>query len=126
VVKAKAKNRSSARVKAKRVVLETEKDDFEAVVAAFATDSHVTPPGSGKGFGSRALKVKKKIFAMMSSKARFVVKLPNARAAELVASGRATYFDPGHGRPMKQWVVVSGGVRLWSPLAKEARDFVGG
>ena len=124
-MKAKA-NRSSARAKAGRAIRATETGGFDAVVAAFATDPQVTPPGSGKGFGSRALKVKKKIFAMMSSKGQFVVKLPSARAAELVALARATYFDPGHGRPMKEWVVVTGGVRLWAPLAKEARDFVAG
>lgn len=121
-MKAKAKS-SSARARAKRAV-RTETGGFGAVVEAFASDPQVTPPGSGKGFGSRTLKVKKRIFAMMSSKAQFVVKLPSVRAAELVASARATYFDPGHGRPMKQWVVVTGGSHLWTPLAKEARDFV--
>jgi hypothetical protein len=27
---------------------------------------------------------------------------------------------------MKEWVVVTGGERLWIPLAKEARDFAAG
>ncbi len=61
---------------------------------------------------------------MMSSKAQFVVKLPGARAEELVRLGQAIYFDPGHGRIMKQWVVVTGGESLWIPLAKEAHRFV--
>jgi hypothetical protein len=99
---------------------------FDSVVKAFAKDPKVTPPGTGKGFGSGALKVGKKIFAMVSSRAEFVVKLPLARAAELVTSGRGTYFDAGRGKPMKEWVVVTGGERLWTPLAKEARDFAAG
>ena len=123
-MKAKGRNSSGARAKEGRVVRATQPGGFGAVVAAFATDSQVTPPGAGKAFGSRALKVKKKIFAMMSSKAQFVVKLPAARAAELVSSAQATYFDPGHGRPMKEWIVVTGGERLWTALAREARDFV--
>jgi hypothetical protein len=83
----------------------------------------VTPPGAGKGFGSGALKVGKKIFAMVSSRSEFVVKLPPARVAELVASGRGKYFDAGRGKPMKEWLVVTAGESTWIPLAKEAREF---
>jgi len=97
---------------------------FNALVKSFAKDPDVTPPGAGKGFGSRALKVKGKIFAMISSKAEFVVKLPDTRAAELVAAGRAKYFDAGRGKAMKQWAVITGGERQWLPLAKEALEFV--
>lgn len=97
---------------------------FNAVVNAFAADPKVTAPGTGKGFGSRALKVNGKIFAMMSSRAEFVVKLPSARVTDLLAAGRAKYFDAGRGKAMKEWAVVTGGERLWVPLAKEAHDFV--
>jgi hypothetical protein len=34
----------------------------------------------------------------MSSRGKFVVKLPRGRVDELVASGQGEYFDPGHGR----------------------------
>lgn len=98
---------------------------FMAVVKAFANDPEVTPPGAGKGFGSRALKVKGKIFAMISSKSEFVVKLPTARAAELVTAGQAKYFDAGRGKAMKEWAAITGGERLWLPLAKQSRAFVG-
>jgi hypothetical protein len=101
-------------------------DGFNAVVKAFAKDRDVTPPGKGKGFGSSALKVKGKIFAMISSKDEFVVKLPGARIAELIDAGHAKYFDAGRGKPMKEWAAIIGGERLWLPLAKEARDFVAG
>ena len=97
---------------------------FTAIVKAFANDPDVTPPKAGKGFGSRALKVKGKIFAMISSKSEFVVKLPSTRATELVSAGQAKYFDAGRGKPMKQWAAITGGERLWLTLAKESRDFV--
>ena len=99
-------------------------DAFSAIVKAFANDPEVTPPGVGKGFGSRALKVKGKIFAMISSKSEFVVKLASTRATELVAAGQAKYFDAGRGKAMKEWVAITGDERLWLPLAQESRDFV--
>jgi hypothetical protein len=94
---------------------------FLAVVHAFASDPSVTPPGSGHRFGDRrALKVNGKIFAMMSSKGGFVVKLPKERVSELVLSGRGALFDPGRGWLMKQWLVVTAGHKFWVPLAREA------
>ncbi|MEO7144716.1 MAG: hypothetical protein ABI165_14555 [Bryobacteraceae bacterium] len=97
---------------------------FAAVVALFDHDPHVTR-GEGKGFGSHALKADGKIFAMMSSKGQFVVKLSKARADELAAAGQGEYFDPGHGRLMKQWLTVPPGKADWANLAKEARRFAG-
>jgi len=96
---------------------------YAAVVKSFENDPRVTLPGVGKGFGSDALKVGGKIFAMLSSKSTFVVKLSEARAAELVNSALGEYFDPGRGRLMKSWVVVTAGERFWAALAKEARAF---
>ncbi len=96
---------------------------FVAVINAFADDQRVTPPGSGRRFGDRhALKVNGKIFAMMSSKGDFVVKLSKERVSELIRTGRGTAFDPGHGRLMKQWVVITAGHGFWVPLAREARQ----
>jgi hypothetical protein len=81
----------------------------------------------GKGFGSSALKVNGRIFAMMSSRGEFVVKLPSRRVAQLVASGQADHYDAGKGRPMKEWLVVPPGSALdWSTLADEALTFVRG
>lgn len=96
---------------------------FARVVKAFPEDRQVTH-NSGKGFGSGALKVNGKIFAMISSKGQFVVKLPQSRVDELVASGQGERFDPGHGRLMKEWLAVSDGETSWLKLAKEARRFV--
>ena len=63
---------------------------------------------------------------MISSKAQFVVKLPRERVDELVRLGIGEYFDPGHGRLMKEWVALDGHHSLWVNLAKEARDYVCG
>ena len=77
-----------------------------------------------KGFGSGALKVNGKIFAMMSSRRQFVVKLPKDRVDELVNRGKGQRFDPGHGRIMKEWFVVGRGKANWVELAEEAYNFV--
>lgn len=80
-----------------------------------------------KAFGGGALKVNGKIFAMVSSRDRFVVKLPRQRVADLVAGGGGVQFDPGHGRLMKEWLEVAGtDVATWRQLAMEAMAFVGG
>ena len=98
-------------------------DGYAAVVKAFRTDPRVAPPGTGKGFGATALKVDGKIFAMLSSQRLFVVKLPRARVDALVAAGRGSRFDPGHGRPMREWFVAGLDVD-WVALANEALSFV--
>src|SRR6266403_2890849 len=97
---------------------------FRKVVEAFANDGRVHV-GEGKGFGKGALKIHGKIFAMISSKGEFVVKLPAKRADELVKTGEGSYFDLGHGRLMKQWVVLPLGKISWVEIAKEAHRFVG-
>jgi predicted DNA-binding protein (MmcQ/YjbR family) len=98
---------------------------FASVVNAFAHDRQVVPPGTGKGFGSGALKVNGKIFAMISSKGKFVVKLSEERVNELIAAGKGSRFDPGRSRAMKEWLVVTADHALWIPLAKEARKLLG-
>jgi len=82
--------------------------------------------GARKGFGSSALKVNRKIFAMVSASDEFVVKLPRARVQELEASGVGKKFDPGHGRLMKEWLALNAeATRHWAGLAREALRFVG-
>jgi hypothetical protein len=98
---------------------------YALVVSAFADDRQVTPPASGKGFGSGALKVNGKIFAMLSSKGHFVVKLSKERVNALVAAGKGTRFDPGRGRLMKEWLAVADDHKFWVPLAREARKLLG-
>ncbi len=61
---------------------------------------------------------------MISSKGKFVAKLPKDRVDELVRLGKGEYFDPGHGRLMKEWVVLGSATASWAELAREARRFV--
>jgi hypothetical protein len=97
---------------------------FARVAAAFARKRGVTQ-GGDKGFGAGALKVNGKIFAMISSKGNFVVKLPKDRVDDLAMRGAAERFDPGRRRIMKEWAVITGNAD-WVALAKEACEFVKG
>lgn len=75
-------------------------------------------------FGSTALKVKGKVFAMMV-KGDLVVKLPKERVEALIGAKLGAYFDPGHGRLMKEWVAIESKAEAqWLTLAKEAEQFV--
>lgn len=96
------------------------KRTYQDVVAALAETNGVT---RGRMFGSEGLKIGGKVFAM-EVRGRLVVKLATAKAAEIVGAGLGAAFDPGHGRPMKQWVAVAPDAALdWVALAREALDF---
>ncbi len=99
------------------------KENFLAVEGRFAKNRLVTL-GGGKGFGSSALKVDGKIFAMRSSKGCFVVKLPRERVDELVSLGGGKHFETAPGRRMKEWVAVQGENSDWVKLAEEAYEYV--
>jgi hypothetical protein len=83
---------------------------FDALVGELTGVAGVTPPGTGSGFGSSALRFHNKIFAMLAN-GRLVVKLPRARVDELVAAGEGIRFDAGKGTPMKEWLSVDPGAR---------------
>jgi hypothetical protein len=94
---------------------------FQPVVAAFAKDPEV---GLGRMFSSNSvLNVNGKIFAMFV-RGSFVAKLPKDRVAAMVSARAGEYFDPGHGRLMKEWVAVRDATAPWVALAREARAFV--
>jgi TfoX/Sxy family transcriptional regulator of competence genes len=95
-------------------------DQLAPIAAAFAGNASVT---QGKMFGSTALKVDGKVFAMVV-KGKFVVKLPTTRIAVLIQEVGAENFDPGHGKLMKEWVALNGHRNLWMGLANEAYQFV--
>ena len=102
---------------------------FDGIVALLINHPGVTyPPASlekTKGFGSRALKVAGKIFAMVDSRGRFVVKLPAARVAELLADGRGARFEMGRARWIQEWVcLVPGTEDQWEGFARESVEFV--
>ncbi len=94
---------------------------FGQVMAALRRDPRVR---EAKMFGARGLKVGEKYFAMLY-KGQLVVKLPAERVAALVSSGDGTYFEPGHGRVMKEWIAFGPelGAR-WPRLAEESKTFV--
>jgi len=100
---------------------------FAAVVEALISEGGVSVGQKGKkGFGSSALQVNGKIFAMISSSGSFVVKLPKQRVEELEVSGVGAKFNPGHGRLMKEWLALNqDSTRRFLPLAREALRFVG-
>jgi len=99
---------------------------FEMLAEVLRRGGGVDPPAvaaSRRQFGSAALKVGGKIFAM-PAQGTLVLKLPASRVDALVAAGLGTRFDPGHGRTMKEWVSLHGADDGWLTLAREARDFV--
>lgn len=113
--------KKTAKKTAQKHPVATGDPSFEAVVAVFVNDHHVTRK---RMFTSdNVLAVRGKIFAMLVRGA-FVAKLPKDRVDELVRGGIGGHFDPGHGRLMKEWVVVGAGRAPWVELAKEAYQFV--
>jgi hypothetical protein len=102
---------------------------FDALVEALAGAPDVTTPTDDptaqRGFGSTALKVKGKIFAMLVND-RLVVKFPRTQVDALVAAGDGERFDPRHdGREMKEWLVVAPGHEdEWLALAQDAMRYV--
>ena len=99
---------------------------FAELVQALAGRDGVTLGSARRGFGSSALQVNGRIFAMLS-RDRLVVRLPRERVAALLGSGDALPYDAGKGAPLKGWVMLedrSDG--RWSPLAREALAYVAG
>ncbi len=86
-------------------------------------DPGVTLDAGRRGFGSAALQVDGRIFAMVSQ-GRMVLKLPRERVAALIASRDGAPFDAGKGRPLREWVVLGERCRhRWLSLAREAEGF---
>ena len=103
----------------------TSEERFATIVRALKRSPRVSVGASKKGFGSSALCVGEKIFAMISSKGEFVVKLPKARVDALVADGGGSRFEPARGRVMKEWLAVdAASTDDWLSLAREALKFV--
>ena len=99
-------------------------DRYARLTQAFVGRPNVTR--EGKGFGASALKVDARIFAMLSSRSEFVVKLPRRRVVELIECGDGHAFDAGKGRPMKEWLIIPPTSTLdWTSVAEEALAFVG-
>lgn len=110
---------------------DTTDERFTALVGALRGEPGVAAPSdeplARRGFGADELKVRGKIFAMLT-RGRLVVKLPQARVDALIAAGDGERFDPRRdGRLMKEWLVVAPKADArWLDLAREALAFVGG
>ncbi len=88
---------------------------------------HLGKPGvtTGRMLASEGLRVHGRFFALVSQE-RFVLKLPSARAAALVAAGDAVPFETAPGRRMKEWVTLTppADVRHWRRLMADAHAYV--
>ena len=83
--------------------------------------------GAQRMFGSTSLKTGGKMFAFLDrKKKRLVVKLPEKRVTWLVGEGSGERYDPGNGRPQRQWFVVAGDEPAnWLGFTMEALANVG-
>lgn len=101
--------------------------DAEAVERAHAifdpiAADYLGRPGvdMGRMFASEGLRIRGKIFALVSFDGKLMLKLPAARTTELVDAGEAERVEMA-GRSMREWIFVpveSPG--LWGPLVAEA------
>jgi hypothetical protein len=107
----------------------TAEEGFAVVVAALGDAPGVAKPeaptASAPRFGSSALRVHGRIFAMIS-RGRLVLKLPATRVAELICAGEGEPYDAGKGQSMKESVALLPVRRdQWLQLATGALEFVG-
>jgi TfoX/Sxy family transcriptional regulator of competence genes len=120
----KPSSRAKTKTKTKTPAAAAEPVDprLAAIAKLFARNPKVT---LGKMMASMGLKVDGKIFAMVV-KGKLVVKLPKARVSELVAAKAGSYFDPGHGRLMKEWIAITAERLDAAALGREAFAYVAG
>ena len=102
------------------------RDLLEDIASGFDDDPEVT---IGTMFRSPGLRVGGEIFAFLGTDGELIVKLPSARAVQLVEDGTADRIVMGK-RTMREWVELSAAtddastLALWMDLAKEAHHYV--
>jgi hypothetical protein len=94
--------------------------EFLTLVAVFTERPGVD---RARMMGCEGLRVGGKYFAY-EWRGDLVVKLPRDTVESYVASGHGTPFDPGMGRPMKEWLTIPPGHADWRNLAEQAFTFV--
>lgn len=78
----------------------------------------------GPMFGSEGLRIRGKVFAFVGYLSSLVVKVPEARAGEIVASGVAVRMVM-RDREMREWLLVDqDAAKHWDPLIAEAFAYV--
>lgn len=96
------------------------RQEFDAVAAGLA-GAGVAP---GSMFGMPCLKIGRKVLAGMYGDA-MTFKLPPVPREKALALDGAEAFDPGMGRPMKEWVLVPlAQSASWPALADEALAYL--
>ena len=98
---------------------------YAAIVAALIDEPGVTQ-SLKKGFAQYGLKVDDKLFASLIRRGEaMILKLPKARVDWLADSGDGERLVMGHGKAMKEWVIVLADSAVdWLDLAREALAFV--
>jgi hypothetical protein len=100
----------------------TPQERYAAIVEELLFSNPDVTQSKKRGFGS-GLRISGKVFAMLV-KDKLVVKLPQQRMEELVASGEGEPYEYG-GRITKEWVTVEPtSDERWLTLAREAMEFV--
>lgn len=102
-------------------------EHFAEVVVTLSGEPGVRVGTGRHGFGSDALTVGGKVFAMVA-RGRVVLKLPRDRVAGLVEGGDGHPFETSQGRTAREWVALDERCDAGATvaLAREAYRFVGG
>jgi hypothetical protein len=96
--------------------------EYDAVAAGLESDG----VARGSMFGMPCLKVGRKVLAGMYGDA-MTFKLPPEPREKALALPGAEPFDPGMGRPMKEWVLIPLEQKsTWPTYAAEALEYVRG
>ena len=96
-------------------------DRYEALARSLSSAG----ADAGSMFGMPVLKVKGKVFAGFYDGC-MTFKLPDEPRARALGIPGVEPFDPGMGRPMREWVQVPAAAgERWESLAREALDYIG-
>lgn len=94
---------------------------FESLAKAQLARAGIT---SARMFGSTALKVGGKVFAVLY-KGRLVLKLSEEEVATIVRAKEGVLFDPGHGRTSPTWVSLDPAtIKKWPTWTDRAKAYV--
>jgi hypothetical protein len=96
---------------------------FDAVAGRMC-DEHADV-SRGRMLRAEAVRTGDKYFAFVGHEGDLVVKLPEARVAELVASGEGRPLEMPGRRPMREWVrLLPNDAGACDAYMREAREFV--